>query len=299
MNHLKLALIGSFALLTACSSSNDTAVESDEVRDVSIAFAAEANNVAIDCDTQLTGLGTQNTNAALKEFRFYVHDLVLLDDQGGVYDVTLDQNEWQYQNLALLDFMSKDTSCSGAAKAVNTELAGAVTVPTNTTFTKLRFTLGVPNNLNHQDRAIAPAPLDRASLHWNWQNGYKFARLDIAPVGGIARPSDAGFAAGTWNIHLGSTDCVGDPQLNESVTCARPNLPVVTLDITDLTSDVITLDYGELIATQNLNQDLGGAPGCMSGATDPECAALFTALGLDVSTGEADANLTQTVFRVN
>jgi uncharacterized repeat protein (TIGR04052 family) len=299
MNAPKLALIGGFALLAACSSSNDSAVESNEVRDVSIAFTAEANNVAIDCDTQLTGLGTQNTNAALKEFRIYVHDVALLDDQGNAYSVTLDANEWQYQNLALLDLMSKDTSCSGAAKPTNTAIAGEVSVPPNTALTQVRFTLGVPNALNHQDRATAPAPLDAASMHWNWQNGYKFARFDIAPLGGISRPSDAGFSSTTWNFHLGSTNCVGDPQLNEAVTCGRPNLPVIELTNFDATSDTVVIDYGKLVESQNVSQDLGGASGCMSGATDPECAAIFTALGLDVSTGKADANLTQTVFRVN
>ena len=299
MKNLYIAALASCAILSACSSSNSGDVGAIEERDLTIAFAAEANNVAIDCNTQLTGIGNPATNAFIKEFRFYVHDLTLIDQEGNTYPLKLNSNQWSYQNLALLDFMDKDTSCSGSAKEMNREVNGTVTVSPGTQLTGLRFTLGVPSDLNHNDRATAPAPLDQTSLHWNWQNGYKFARLDVAPAGGITRPGDPSFNAGIWNFHLGSTNCVGDPQTGEDITCDRPNRPIIQLERFDPVADTVTLDFGALVNNINLSQDLGGKPGCMGGATDPECLETFKALGLDVSTGKAEATFTQTVFRVN
>ena len=118
-------------------------------------------------------------------------------------------------------------------------------------------------------------------------------RLDVAPVGGV----NAG-ASTAWNFHLGSTDCTGDPQLGEAVTCGRPNRPEITLDNFDPVLNTVLIDYSDLIANSDISVGAGGAPGCMSGATDPECAAVFAQLGMDVSTGEADNALTQTVFSV-
>lgn len=289
-----LSLPASLLLLAACSSGGEDTV----TRSVSVDFSAEANNVPITCDTQLTGLGTQNTNAAVNDFRFYIHDLALLDAGGSTYTVSLEDSNWHFQNVALVDFTDKDSTCAGAAKDTHTRITGTVNATEATVFTGLRFTLGVPSDLNHADRASASSPLDITSLHWNWQNGYKHARLDVAPVGGISRPSDNSYSASSWNFHLGSTDCVGTPQLGEDVTCGRPNRPLITLNNFDWQSDTVLLDYGELVDNSNLTQDVGGAPGCMSGETDPECAALFNALGMDVSSGSMSGALTQTVFRV-
>lgn len=289
MKKLTMAALACCTILSACSGGTSNSVDSNEERLISIAFAAEANNVAIDCDTQLTGLGTQNSNAMVKEFRFYIHDVSLIDNDGKSYDLALNDSVWNHQNLVLLDFMNKDTSCSGSSKSMNTDVSGVVSVPATADLTGIRFTLGVPSSLNHADRATASAPLDQTSLHWNWQNGYKFARLDVAPIGGI--PS--------WNFHLGSTDCTGSPQAGEDVICSRPNRPSFELSNFDHTTDTITLDFGALVENIDLTQDLGGKPGCMSGATDPECYQTFKALGLDVTTGNADPTITQTVFRVN
>lgn len=296
MNSKTISAALACTLLAACSSSSDDTPTTTE--DVTINFAAEANNIAIDCDTQLTGLGTQNTNATVNDFRFYVHDVALTDAQDNRYALSLDQNGMQYQNVALLDFTNKDTSCSGEAKDTSTRVTGSVTVPEGTELTGVAFTLGVPSELNHADQVSAEAPLNAIGLHWAWETGYKFARLDVAPVGGITRPGDADFSSTSWNFHLGSTNCAGDPRQGETVVCTRPNRPQIELTNFDVQSDAIVLDYGMLVADQNLTQDLAVKPGCMSATTDPECDEMFSALGLALSTGEVDVNATQSVFRV-
>jgi len=284
--------------LTACSGSGGDSSDNLVTRDISIPFVAEASNLTIDCDTRLTGLGTAPSDADLLDFRFYVHDMVLTDEAGTRYTTTFEQNTWQRDDLALVDLANKADSCSGDVKDTHSEVTGTVRVPAGTVLSGLEFTLGVPSALNHADRATAEAPLDRAGMHWNWQNGYKFVRVDVAPVGGMSRPTDAGYSATAWNFHLGSTDCTGDPQLGETVVCGRSNRPVVSLENFDPDLDAVLFDYEQLIGANDLSVDEAAAPGCMSGATDPECAAIFTALGMDVSTGAVDNTITQTVFRV-
>jgi hypothetical protein len=59
-----------------------------------------------------------------------------------------------------------------------------------------------------------------------------------------------------------------------------------------------------LFAASDVTRNLGGAQGCMSGATDPECAAVFDALGIDWRADGSGSGLplgegrSQRVFRV-
>ena len=58
----------------------------------------------------------------------------------------------------------------------------------------------------------------------------------------------------------------------------------------------MALDLALLFAATNFDTaDGGGAPGCMSGATDPECAPIFPKLGLPFGATPAG---TQTAFRL-
>lgn len=47
-------------------------------------------------------------------------------------------------------------------------------------FQMLRFSLGLDSVTNHQDPLSAPAPLNDATMHWNWNPaaGYKFFRME-------------------------------------------------------------------------------------------------------------------------
>ncbi|WP_077243263.1 MbnP family protein [Oceanospirillum linum] len=81
-------------------------------------------------------------------------------------------------------------------------------------------------------------------------------------------------------MHLGSTDCSGDPTLGETVTCANPNRPTITLNDFDIEAHKVIVDYGKLVATTNLSTPTPGPFGCMSGATDADCVEVFKNLGL-------------------
>ncbi|MDQ4426271.1 MbnP family copper-binding protein, partial [Thalassolituus sp.] len=183
------------------------------------------------------------------------------------------------------------------------------TVEEGVTISAIRFTLGVPFDLNHKDQAAADEPLrnpGRASgAGWNWQGGYKFTGIDVAPVGGWTDPQDGERTGNRWNMHLGSTGCpvsVSDLESGtEPETCENPNRPEITIELgaIDVEQAEIVIDYAALVSGVSVAQDEGGAPGCMSGTTDPECGVVFAnlGLGLDLGAGE-NAESEQSVFSV-
>ena len=291
-----IGLVAASLSITGCGgSSSSNSERSASTSEVAIAFAAVAGTEAIDCATTYT-LGSANTEVTLEDFRFYLHDLRLITDSGEEVAVTLAQNDWQNGDIALVDFQDQADKCSGDSKSIHTIVSG--TVPNQgQSFTGVSFVIGVPAASNHRLSSAQPSPLNVTSLFWAWQSGYKFMRLDVAPVGGGDNQA-TGNTFTAWNIHLGSTGCSGDPQSGDTVTCTNNNRPRITLDNFDLNSQQVQVNYGALVANSNLSLNQGGAPGCMSGVDDPECNDLFTALGLNLASGENDDNLTQTVFSV-
>jgi hypothetical protein len=94
----------------------------------------------------------------------------------------------------------------------------------------------------------------------------------------------------TWMAHVGSTGCKGDPIIGEIVSCASPNRVAVNLPGFDPATQQVVLDVQALVAGIDLNHDGGGATGCMSNATDPECGAIFENLGINIKQTAVDAN---------
>ncbi len=284
--------LGLLALLSMISCKNDSKTTTNQ--SVTIPFLAKSGSQDISCQVTLKNLGRDAVDATLKDFRFYIHDLKLLAADGQEFLVNLDNNSWQSENLALLDFQDREDNCGGDAKLTHTSVTGSVAG--GASFTGLSFKLGVPVAFNHIDQASAKAPLDVASLFWSWQTGYKFLRADFAPVGGITRPSDPDYSGTTFNIHLGSTGCLGDPELGESVSCERLNVPSITLSNFNLGTSSVAIDLAALVKGIPLSLDEAETPGCMSGAKDPECQAIFENLGLDLASGSNSSSTVQSVF---
>ena len=53
-----------------------------------------------------------------------------------------------------------------------------VTTPSPAQPAGVRFTIGVPEHLNHAEPTRAQPPLDRSDMFWTWRLGYKFFALD-------------------------------------------------------------------------------------------------------------------------
>jgi uncharacterized repeat protein (TIGR04052 family) len=238
---------------------------------VKIPFEGRVGKTPFTCKGTYPGLGTAATEVALSDFRLYIHDLKLHQKGGGDVAVELTQDGlWQYKNLALLDFEDKSGPCANGTTEMNGMVHGQVP---QGTYDGLSFKLGVPFDLDHADASTAPSPLNLSGLFWDWNGGYKFLRVDSAPVAGGA----------PFLLHLGSTGCQGNFADGGISGCDRPNVADVVLTGFDPSTSTIAVDYAAVVAGNDLSVNQGGPPGCMSGPTDPECDALFQRLGLSVN----------------
>ncbi|MEO1295898.1 MAG: MbnP family copper-binding protein [Cyanobacteria bacterium J06636_16] len=232
-------------------------------------------------------LGSPATPMTPLDFRFYVSEVALIDTDGNEVPLILEQDgKWQHQNVALIDFEDKSGACTNGTEETRAEVIGAVPAGD---YAGVKFTLGVPFGLNHVDSTLAPSPLNLTSMWWNWNFGYKFARIDLSPAAETAQAaSDDNAAHGKQHaeefngfaIHLGSVGCQMDAT-QAPVVCSLPNRSEVIFTDFDPATDVIVADLAALVSQTNLaeNQE-DTAAGCMSLPTDGDCAGIMQTLGL-------------------
>lgn len=296
-------IAGACALgLAACGGGGDDGPA--PTKSVTITFGAINGATAVSgCGTPLTGLGSGAVAAKLKDLRFYVSDvrLVRADGSEALLDLGAD-SAWTYSSvndrLTLIDLEDATGDCatSGTA-AMNATVTG--TVPAGD-YVGIKATLGVPFAFNHSDYAAAPAPLNLQAMAWSWQSGRKHAKVEV---------SDPAGATGTWtaktfNFHLGSTGCTGNPASGQTVSCSAPNRMAFGFTAFDPATQKIVLDLNALLGGQDITVNRAGAAGCMSGGTDPECLTVFDALQIDwkadgTGTGQPiNGGATQTLFKV-
>jgi uncharacterized repeat protein (TIGR04052 family) len=229
---------------------------------VSIRFRAVVGNSELACGRKYDGVGTTKSTITPRDFRFYVHNLRLIDPSGREVPVDLVQDDqWQLDDTALLDFEDGAGSCRNGTPGTHREVAGTVSAPAP--FRGLKFTLGVPYGKNHTDLLAMPAPLNLTAMAWTWNAGRTFARLDFSSTG-----TPRGFA-----IHLGSTGCTPNTTANTVPTkCAQPNRFEITLPDFDPATDTVLADLAALLAETDVDRTAGGSmPGCISDPATPEC----------------------------
>ncbi len=260
--------------LTACggggSSSGGSDNGSGDSQTINLAFAAQLNSDELKCgvNDQSAGVGTNSTTADIKYFGAYISELEVATASGEFQKVTLNsaENTDVERGISLITFCGIDNASSEQALTYN-QIQG--TVAQSDDYTRVRFTLGVPEQYNHLDATQTEGVLAKnIAMHWNWTAGYKHVRMDVAG----------------WNIHLGSTNCTGE---NADATCSNGNRPIYTLENIDLSADKIVFDYATLVTNSDISMNTENTPpGCMSRADDPECGEVFKSLGLDLATGQ-------------
>lgn len=248
---------------------------------VSIRFRATVGDEELACRRKYSGVGTTRSTVALKDFRFYVHNVRLVDEAGHETPVELNQDgKWQLDDVALLDFEDASGACRNGTPEMNSQVAG--TVPAGHQYRGLRFTLGVPFAKNHSDLTAMPSPLNLTAMAWFWNAGRRFARIEFTSTGvprGVA-------------IHLGSTGCTPNNSPNAPPTkCSSPNRVEVELADFDPARDVVIADLGALLA----DSDVDHGTGCESDPGTAACGPLFGRLGLPFGGRLAGK---QNVFRV-
>ncbi|ADO68224.1 MbnP family copper-binding protein [Stigmatella aurantiaca] len=253
----------------------DDEPETPPLTTLTIPFEARVGSQPFACGQRYTGLGTTKTAYDPQDFRLFVHDVRLVSDTGQEVPVRLTADRvWQAEDVALLDFADTAGLCSNGTSQTNTRVVG--TVPEGT-YRGLRFRLGVPFALNHQDVSTAPPPFDDPVLFWGWRSGYLFLRIDGRTTG----------LPGGYFMHLGSTDCAAPPagQTSGTAGCDFPNRPEVSLENFEPGTGKVVVDLAALLAEANLdvNADVPNTSlGCMSQKEDPDCTPIFHRMGLSL-----------------
>jgi uncharacterized repeat protein (TIGR04052 family) len=217
------------------------------------------------------GSNAADAQVAERDLKLYVYDIELLDENYQPHPLVLKSSApWQNDRVALIDL--------AGAGVRNTTVTGTVAAPA-ARYSGIRFTVGVPFELNHGNPLTAPAPLDRGDMFWTWQSGHKFLRVDLATD------------AHEWSFHLGSTGCSSASALRPPQrTCAQPNLIRVELTGEPLHSTV-RLRVDRLAAAMRA-ADFATCTG--EYARDPACTAPFTLTGLRTDSGTcADASCSE------
>ncbi|HEY8259907.1 MAG TPA: MbnP family copper-binding protein, partial [Methylosinus sp.] len=245
----------------------------------------------------LADLGTGRLPAKLDQARLYVYGFALIDGKGRRTPVALAQNDWQYADVALLDFKDArggNAACTPGNPAKNTTVVG--TAPQGA-YVGLEFSVGAPVeaivdgksvSINHSNVETAPPPLDISGMAWNWQAGRRFVTIEVIPPAPVIKPD--GSKSRTWMVHIGSTGCKGNPASGEIVSCAHENRFPVVFDRFDAKTQRVELDLTKLLAESDITIDKGGAVGCMAALDDPDCPAVFRALGLNLTDSAPGAN---------
>lgn len=334
MSDLRTGTRTGLATVTAAvvaKASADTASQSAATQDVTINFDVVNGGASVRCGDVVTLPNTQlwdhtptNTSAVaattqaaqtstgkLVDLRFYVSNVALVDQDGNATPVVLTENAGQSKGLALLNF-GYNTVSSGAtyANVTCSPTTGYVTSITGKvkpgTYTGVTMVVGVPlygpdmvrqNHSNAADTANS-LPLQNSAMAWSWQSGRKFTKLEFWPTTPVQKPNSS--TTSKWVVHLGSTGCSGDPTVGTTAptSCTNPNRVKLAFSSFNASSQKVVLDIGQLFKNSDLQYDAGGAAGCMSGTTDPECGPIFKALGLDLSTGVMSTTVAQSVFSV-
>ena len=262
----------------------------DGPRTLSATFNATVGGAAVSCSTMYSGLGVTSTTAQIADARMFLSGVEVRNGAGEWVEMALEESVWQRDGVALLDFEDGSGACADSGTpSTNDTLTGEVPAGT---YDGIRFQVGIPFALNHNDNATAPAPFNVPGMFWNWRGGYKFLRVDwMVPGGAVPR----------WNVHIGSTGCVADAPTTAPVAeCGRGNAATIELTGMDPDAEMVDIDLSALVASADLLADTSSTPpGCQSNPMEPnECSAVWTALGLSFDTGVCVGNCAgQTVFQ--
>jgi uncharacterized repeat protein (TIGR04052 family) len=265
----------------ATASSNDAGHVAASAQAITIQFKPKVLDRDFACGTTYDGLGSTHVSAQPADFRMYVQDVRLIDDQGKEVSMNLDERSpWQTATVALLDFEDASGACTGNS-IINDTLTGSV--PPGK-YRGLVFRNGVPEEQNHQDPIDDQGPLQITDLNWSWLGGFKFFVGELRSGSGIAATG----APTGGVLHVGSRACSGSPAIG--ISCSRANRNEVRLDDFDPASSVVVADLGALFA----DSDLSGTVLCHSDLD--ACAPLFARLGIDWDSGTSTTD--QAVYRV-
>lgn len=260
---------GSSVLALALATLSCDGGGADEPRTFIIPVTPYFGTDVVECGRTYEGAGTTGASFELTDFLMFVYEVELVRESGETVPLELvDDQQWQGQGVALLDFNDATGSCAGDAET-NRRLVG--TAPDYGDYVGIRFGVGLPPELNHIDGVTAAAPLNKPSTWWSWKSGYKFFQMTLSTS-----------AHESWFVHLGSTACEGS--VESGFTCGGSHQ--MSIDVEDFVPgrDGLKLNVATLLAEMDLEAPIDFASGdfiagCMSFDPDPQCDPLFSKFG--------------------
>ena len=262
------------ALVSSCAESDPN--DDGNLRTFVIPFSPELGGERIACGPTYSGAGISGSTFELKDFLVFVHDVQLVRSNGERVPLDLvEDQQWQGQDVALLDFNDATSRCMGDPET-NDRVVG--TAPDHDDYVGIVFDIGLPPELNHLDAVTAAPPLNKPSTWWGWTEGYKFFQLTMAT------PVHEDFY-----VHIGATHCEGT--VEDGFSCVADH--EITIEIADFVpgTDGVRLNIATLLSEVDLEApvdfDAGDfVAGCMSFDPDAECDAIFSKLGAQFVSGD-------------
>lgn len=271
-------------------------------RPIALRFDGVAGNTPVACgDSLISGLGSGSVNGKLTDFRFYLSEAFLVRSDGVEVPLKPPANDaWTYtdasgNSVTLIDLEDATGACADeGTPETNPWLRGSVPAGK---YVGMRVTMGVPYALNHSNPTVAAAPLDNVAMSWSWLTGRKYAKIEIG------QPALQAWKSPVFYVHLGATNCSGNPALG-TVVCNKPNRSLLRFDSLNPDTQRVLVDVRALLSGTDITINQRGAGGCMSDATDLDCLHVFEAMGIDWRTDGTGTGLpvsdgrSQTLFRV-
>jgi len=287
------SVVGAGSLKAQIAANNAGALAAAATQNVTINFDVinGATNIGVGgCTASSLTLGTASTVGSLKDLRFYVSGVALIDAAGNYSPVVMTENANQGSNVALLDFENGTGNCAAGTAGTYTAITGKV-APGN--YVGIAFSVGVPGKLNHTnpaDTVATPLPLQNSAMNWSWQSGRKFTKIEFTSA-----------AAVTTMVHLGATGCKADPLVGDVLNgCGSPNRMQLSFASFDPATQKIALDLGALFNGLDLTTSktwMSAKPGGMMMAGS--AAYFFDKLQIDAVTGlPINDGAAQTLFVV-
>ena len=107
---------------------------------VTLRFDARVGDRRLTCGESYEGIGASRTRITPTDFRFYVHDVRLVAEDGREVPLALDRDStWQDGRVALLDFEDGTGPCRNGTKGVHREVRGRAPAGH---YTGVRFRVG-------------------------------------------------------------------------------------------------------------------------------------------------------------
>lgn len=265
-------LLGATTLAAACDEPKPPAT-------ITLDFRGLVDGAPFACGQRYEGIGTTAAAFEPLDFRMYLHGFAILDARGEEHPASpIDDERWQRDPFVLVDFEDATGACATGSPSTHTSVE--LSNDEGAWPAGVAFSIGLPPEHNHLDAATAPAPLNEPGMWWSWRGGYKYVRADVQ--------TDAG---APFYFHLGGTGCDGD--VASGFACAYPNVSRIELPDFDSAREQITVDLARLYdgvdITAPTDFAVDSVPGCMAFPGDPECPAMFDAVGLAFESTTAGA----------